>query len=79
MATTSTTGTTPASIRFPQSLRERLRRRAERERRSFSSEWVVLLEQALGDDGVDEEEIHPNELERLEAVYLDTLQEHGVG
>ena len=42
---------TPTSIRLPERLEERIRDLAAEERRTFSNMVVVLLEQALGDDG----------------------------
>jgi plasmid stability protein len=65
---------TPCSLRLPHSLRQRIRVRAERERRSFANEVRVLLERQL-DAPWHDEEVDPIEIERLAELCCRTIEE----
>ncbi len=65
---------TPCSLRLPQLLRQRIRERADIERRSFANEVRVLLERQL-DASQPDPEIDPAEIERLAELCRETLHE----
>jgi len=63
----------PFSLRFPQPLRQRIRERAEIERRSFANEVRVLLERQL-DASQPDQWVTSDEIERLHQVYQQTIE-----
>jgi hypothetical protein len=66
---------TPASVRFPPALRDRIRAQAAAEHRTFSGTVLHLVRTALDHDrdGDDREDVDPDEIERLHALYRDTI------
>ena len=69
----TTTNNTPCSLRIPQPLRQRIRERAEQERRSFANEVRILLERQL-DASQPEPHIAQPEIERLHALYHEEIK-----
>jgi hypothetical protein len=67
---------TPASIRLPNPLRERIRERARAERRSFSNTARVLLEVGLAAPTAAVADVDADEVERLERLYHETVDLH---
>jgi hypothetical protein len=65
---------TRSSIRIPGPLRDRIRERAEVERRSFSSQCVVLIEEALADRELPLV-VDADEVDRLAAVARTAIEE----
>jgi predicted DNA-binding protein len=63
---------TPCSLRLPQRLRQRIRERADIERRSFASEVRVLLERQL-DASQPDSLFTTDEIERLHDAYRQTI------
>jgi hypothetical protein len=63
----------PFSLRFPQPLRQRIRERAEIERRSFANQVRVLLERAL-DASQSDPSVSADEIERLHQVYQQAIE-----
>jgi hypothetical protein len=65
---------TPASIRFPRPLLERVRRVAEQEHRTFSGTVLHLVRTALDDADADSSDTDDAEIERLHALYVETVE-----
>jgi predicted DNA-binding protein len=63
--------TTATSVRLPETLRERVRARAQIERRTFSNTLRVLVEAGLAATSAAE----LAELDRLEAIYREAVGE----
>jgi hypothetical protein len=70
---------TPASVRFPPALRDRIRAQAAAEHRTFSGTVLHLVRIALAHDHDRDDEcgrdddVDPDEVERLHALYHATI------